>query len=88
MTDDRRPDDAGPAAGAVPVRAVRRTLGLTSLALAAYQIALTRVSSVLVYTQTTFLVLSVSIAALGPGAAAVHWRRALPRPDLQPDHDA
>ncbi len=59
-----------------PFFAVRLTLGLTSFALAAYQIALTRVSSVLVYTQTTFLVLSVCIAAIGIGAAAVHWRKA------------
>jgi spermidine synthase len=85
VTDDRSPDDAGPAAGAAPVRAIRRTLGLTSLALAAYQIALTRVSSVLVYTQTTFLVLSVSIAAIGAGAAAVHWRRGRRGRDVTPD---
>lgn len=62
--------------GGRPVFAVRLSLGLVSFALAAYQIALTRVSSVLVYTQATFLVLSVCIAAIGVGAAAVHWWRA------------
>jgi len=71
------PSDGPPEApGLRPVLAVRLSLSLVSFALAAYQIALTRVSSVLVYTQTTFLVLSVSIAAIGIGAAAVHWRRA------------
>lgn len=75
-------DEAAPAGGgshlpqARLVAPVRLTLGLISFALAAWQIALTRVSSVLVYTQTTFLVLSVSIAAIGAGAAWVHWRRA------------
>jgi hypothetical protein len=57
---------------------VRVTLALTSFALAAYQIALTRVSSVLVYTQATFLILSACVAAIGLGAAWVHWRRAGP----------
>jgi spermidine synthase len=66
----------GPApADARPVDAARFSLGLISFGLAAWQIALTRVSSVLVYTQTTFLVLSVSIAAIGAGAAWVHWWR-------------
>jgi len=58
--------------------ALRLNLALISFALAAYQIALTRVSSVLVYTQATFLILSVCVAAIGLGAAWVHWR--LPRP--------
>lgn len=70
------PDDAPTPSETRPVFAVRLSLALVSLALAAYQIALTRVSSVLVYSQTTFLVLSVSIAAIGIGAAVVHWRRA------------
>ncbi len=69
-------DDTGAPRDDAPVFAVRLTLGLVSFALAIYQIALTRVSSVLVYTQATFLVLSVCIAALGIGAAAVHWQRA------------
>ncbi len=70
------PDDVEMPPGVGPVFAVRLSLGLVSFALAAYQIALTRVSSVLVYTQTTFLVLSVSIGAIGVGAAVVHWQRA------------
>jgi len=77
VDDAEAPSGGEPGApGARPVFAVRLSLGLVSFALAAYQIALTRVSSVLVYTQTTFLVLSVSIAAIGVGAAVVHWRRA------------
>jgi SAM-dependent methyltransferase len=76
MPRDPGSDDAEAPAGEGPVLAVRGTLGLISFALAAYQIALTRISSVLVYTQTTFLVLSVCIAAIGLGAAAVHWRQA------------
>lgn len=72
-----------PAGGAV--LAVRASLGLVSLALAAFQIALTRVSSVLVYTEATFLVLSVSIAAIGAGAALIHWRRARRGREVTPD---
>ena len=84
MTDARSPGDAESTSGETPVLAVRLCLGLVSFALAAYQIALTRVSSVLVYTQTTFLVLSVSIAAIGVGAAAVHWRRGRPGRSVTP----
>jgi hypothetical protein len=78
----RSEDAAAPAGGgsglpdARSVTAVRLSLGLISFALAAWQIALTRVSSVLVYTQSTFLVLSICVAAIGAGAAWVHWRRA------------
>ncbi|MFI5182103.1 MAG: hypothetical protein ACHQPI_11975 [Thermoanaerobaculia bacterium] len=76
MTPSPRLDDAEAPPGPGPFFAVRLTLALTSFALATYQIALTRVSSVLVYTQTTFFVLSLCIAAIGTGAAAVHWRLA------------
>ena len=82
---DEPPPVAGRGAtGARPVLAVRLSLGLVSFALAAYQIALTRVSSVLVYSEATFLVLSVCIAAVGIGAAAVHWWRARGRREITP----